>query len=157
MDTLLMLTLLSVGLFAGLMMTLVVILQQQWNILEKEAYIGYFKGFLLIAKGNPIITVLTLASFTLPLGIGIVHLISGNTDQGVLILTAGIVFFLGCFGVTMRLNFPIYTKVIGWKDAKSVTDWEDVRRRFYVLNVIRMTSALVSFILIGIGILISTP
>ena len=153
-DTILIFALLSVGLFAGLMMTLVVIMQQQWNTLEKEEYVRYFKGFLLLAKGNPVITILTLASFVLPWAVGIVHLISGSNYQGVIMITAGVVFFLGCFGVTMRLNFPIYTKVISWQDVESVTDWEDVRRRFYVLNAVRMTSAVVSFILLGIGVLI---
>jgi uncharacterized membrane protein len=154
LDTMLILALLSAGLFAGLMMTLVVIMQRQWTSLGKEEYIQYFKGFLLIAKGNPIITLLTLASFILPTIVGINHIISGNNAQGVITIIAGIVFFLGCFGVTMRLNFPIYAEVTGWNDVESVTDWEEVRRRFYVLNVIRMTSAIVSFILLGIGSLI---
>ncbi|HMB23663.1 MAG TPA: anthrone oxygenase family protein [Anaerolineales bacterium] len=152
-DTLLVLGLLSTGLFAGLMMTLVVVMQKQWNTLEKEAYIQYFKGFLLVAKGNPIVSVLTLASFLLPTAIGIAHFISGNTYQGAFALIAGIVFFLGCFGVTMRLNFPIYARVISWNDAESVTDWKEVRRRFYILNVIRMTSAVVAFLLLGTGVL----
>jgi len=153
-DTILILALLSVGLFAGLMMTLVVIMQQQWNALDKEEYMRYFKGFLLVAKGNPIASVLTLASFVLPLVVGIVDLVSGSNYQGVITISAGVVFFLGCFGVTMRLNFPIYTRVIGWENVEAAADWEDVRRRFYVLNVIRMTSAVVSFMFLGIGVLI---
>ena len=151
-DTLLTLALLSIGLFAGLMMTLVVIMQRQWNMLEKEEYVRYFKGFLLIAKGNPIVTILTLASFVLPVAVGTTHLILGNNYQGIIMIVAGIVFFVGCFGVTMRLNFPIYAKVIGWENVESATDWQDVRRRFYILNFIRMISAIVSFIFLGIGI-----
>ena len=151
-NTLLTLALISTGLFAGLMMTLVVIMQRQWNMLEKEDYVRYFKGFLLIAKGNPIVTLLTLASFVLPVAIGITRLVSGNNAQGLLMIAAGLVFFVGCFGVTMRLNFPIYTRVIGWENAESATDWQAVRKRFYILNVIRMTSAIVSFVFLGIGL-----
>ena len=153
-DILLLLALLSVGLFAGLMMTLVVIMQQQWNTLDKEEYIRYFKRFLLIAKGNPIITLLTLAAFILPVVVGTEYILSGSTYSGAITIVAGVVFFLGCFGVTMRLNFPIYAKVTGWQDVESVTDWEEVRKRFYTLNIIRMTSAVVSFILLGLGDLI---
>jgi len=151
-DTLLTLALLSIGLFAGLMMTLVVIMQRQWNMLEQEEYVRLFKGFLLIAKGNSIVTLLTLASFLLPATVGITHLISGNTYQGGIMIAAGIVFFIGCFGVTMRLNVPIYAKVIGWENAESATDWQEVRRRFYILNVTRMISAMVSFLFLAIGI-----
>jgi uncharacterized membrane protein len=149
------LSVLSAGLFAGLMMTLVVILQQQWDLLEKHEYVRYFKGFLLVAKGNPVITFLTLASFIFPLVNGLFHFFSGNSIQGMIMIIAGVVFFIGCFLVTMKLNFPIYNKVIGWTDAETVHDWEDVRKRFLILNIIRMTSALITFVLLIIGGLIS--
>lgn len=154
MNTMLMLALLSIGLFAGLMMTLVVVMQAHWSTLKKEEYVPSFKGFLQVAKGNATITVLTLASFLLPWVLGTIQLLSGNTLPGALALLAGVVFFLGCFGVTMRLNFPIYNQVMGWQEAAAVTGWEEVSRRFYGLNVIRMTSAIVSFLLLGIGILV---
>ena len=77
-NTLLTLALLSTGLFAGLMLTLVVLMQRQWNMLEKEEYVRYFKGFLLIAKGNPIITLLTIASFVLPIACGVTGFFAGN-------------------------------------------------------------------------------
>lgn len=123
-------------------------------MLDKEEFVRYFKGFLLIAKGNTIVTILTFASFMLPIAVGITRLMSGNNYQGNIMIAAGLVFFVGCFGVTMRLNLPIYTKVIGWASAESAPDWQDVRRRFYILNIIRMTSAIVSFVFLGIGILI---
>lgn len=123
----------------------------QWNTLEQKEYVRYFQGFLLIAKGNAIVTALTFASFVLPVTFGIIHLVFGNTYQGVIMLAAGIVFFMGCFGVTILLNFPIYTKVMRWENVESATDWQDVRRRFYILNVIRMISAIVSFLLLGMG------
>jgi uncharacterized membrane protein len=153
-DILLTLALLSIGLFAGLMMTLVVLLQRQWNMLEQEEYVRSFQGFLLIAKGNVIVTILTFASFILPVTIGVTHLIVGNTYPGAIVLAAGIVFFVGCFGVTMRLNFPIYAKVVGWKKVESATDWQEVRKRFYMLNIIRMSAAIVSFLFLEISALI---
>jgi uncharacterized membrane protein len=151
LDTMLMLAMLSVGLFAGLMMTLVVIMQRQWDTLEKNEYVNYFKGFLIVAKGNRVISILTLASFVLPAVIGIIHLNSGNNFQGTIMISAGVVFFIGCFGVTLWLNFPIYDKVIAWEEAEFVRDWEDVRKRFHKLNVIRMTFAIVSFLILGIS------
>jgi len=150
-NVLYMFAVLSVGLFAGLMLTLVVVMQQQWNILEKFEYVHYFKGFLLVAKGNPTITFLTLVSFIFPLIMGLLYMFSGNSYQGIIMVIAGVIFFVGSFLVTLRLNFPIYNKVIGWTDIETITDWEDVRKRFFVLNVIRMTSSIFTFILLIIS------
>jgi hypothetical protein len=128
-NILLTLALLPIGLFAVLMMTLLVLMQRQWNTLEQKEYVRYFQGFLLIAKGNAIVTTLTFASFVLPLTFGIIHVVSGHTYQGLIMLAAGFVFFIGCFGVTILLNFPIYSKVMRWENVESATDWQDVRRR----------------------------
>lgn len=141
---------LCVGLFSGLMMTLVVLMQQQWAKLRREEYVPYFKGFLTIAKGNPIISLITLGSFIIPVAMGVVALMRNAILPGILLLSAGLVFFLGCFLVTMKLNFPIYNKVIGWTESDDAADWEDVRARFFTLNLIRMSSAITSFALLAI-------
>jgi len=153
-ETLFALGLLSVGLFAGLMMTLVVIMQRQWESLGKNEYVPYFKGFLLTAKGNPVISLLTFTSFLLPWGMGTLQLLNGAALQGWISISAGVIFFGGCLLVTLWLNFPIYNKVIGWEHAEAATDWQEVRGRFYRLNVIRMSSALLTFVCLAAGALL---
>ncbi len=44
-DYIALVSLLSIGLFAGVMMTLVVLLQKQWNDLNKEQYVSFSRGF----------------------------------------------------------------------------------------------------------------
>jgi uncharacterized membrane protein len=144
------LSVLCVGLFAGLMMTLVVIMHKHWSKLEGKEYVFYFKGFLMIAKGNPFISLLTFGSFLIPLTLGVVCILLNNTLSGILFLFAGAIFFLSCFLVTMKLNFPIYNKVIGWTGINDATDWKNVRYRFFILNIIRMSGAILSFALLSI-------
>jgi uncharacterized membrane protein len=128
---LLLLALLCIGLFAGVMLTLVVLLQPQWNALSKEAYVISVKGFVLIAQGHPLISTLMFAACGMPLIVGIVDLVEQHTIQGTLILGAGLVFGIGCLSVTMYRNVPIYRKVVGWSNDARATDWEQVRHTFY--------------------------
>lgn len=142
------LTIITTGLFSGLMMTLVIILQKQWLSLSRSEYYSNFQGFLKVAKGNALVTVLTLFSFLVPLLFGILSIIEKKWALGFSLILAGMLFLTGCFVVTMKLNFPIYNKVISWRSESEATDWEDTRRRFYVLNIIRFISATLSFIIL---------
>lgn len=69
------LTIITTGLFSGLMMTLVFILQKQWLSMSCNEYYSNFQGFLKVAKGNVLVTVLTLFSFLVPLLFGILSMI----------------------------------------------------------------------------------
>ena len=142
------LAILTTGLFSGLMMTLVIILQKQWLLMNRSEYYSNFQGFLKVAKGNALITVLTLFSFLVPLLFGILSVIAKKWALGVSLILAGMLFLIGCFVVTMKLNFPIYNKVASWRSENEATDWEDIRRRFYALNIIRFISATLSFIVL---------
>jgi uncharacterized membrane protein len=148
LNFLLVILILSIGLFSGLMMTLVFLLQKQWEKLDKGEYMTYFRGFLLVAKGNPLVSILTFTSFLFPIILGAIHMQNNNFLKGIILLASGIVFFVGCFIVTMKLNFPIYNKVISWDRKNDAVDWEFVRIRFYRLNIIRMSSSILSFFLI---------
>ena len=147
MEILYVLGVVSTGLFAGLMMTLVFLLQRQWNDQDKTSYATNFRQFLLVAKGHPLITVLTFTSFVAPSILAVLAFQSGLWIVGVLYASAAAVFFLGCFLVTILLNLPIYREVISWRDESDFTEWQTVRTRFFTLNVIRFTSALASFVL----------
>lgn len=142
------LTIITTGLFSGLMMTLVFILQKQWLSMNRSQYYSNFQGFLKVAKGNALLTVLTLFSFLVPLLFGILAMVENKRALGSSLILAGMLFLTGCFIVTMKLNFPIYNKVVSWRSENDATDWEDTRRRFYILNIIRFSSSTLSFIIL---------
>ncbi|HYE83073.1 MAG TPA: DUF1772 domain-containing protein [Clostridia bacterium] len=142
------LTIITTGLFSGLMMTLVVILQKQWSSMNRSEYYSNFQGFLKVAKGNAFVTVLTLFSFLVPLLLGILAAVENKRALGLSLILAGVLCLIGCFIVTIKLNFPIYNKVVSWTSENDAADWEDTRRRFYFLNIIRFSSSTLSFIIL---------
>lgn len=137
----------STGLFAGLMMTLVFLLQKQWTTLDKEQWFYTFKTFLVAAKGHPLITVLTFAGFIPAWWLGFLELTS-NAVSSALFFASGTIFFVGCFLVTVALNLPIYDKVISWNSPVDASEWRSVQKRFFTLNLIRLISSLIAFILL---------
>ncbi|MGC3952967.1 MAG: DUF1772 domain-containing protein [Propionicimonas sp.] len=137
----------SIGLFAGLMFALVFPLHRHWSA-QRPAEYADLRGFLLAAKGHPVITVLTFGSFLLP---GVLALVEPDGTAKLLYALAGGVFLLGCFGVTLLLNFPIYQEVIGWSTEPTASDWDRVRMRFLVVNVIRFAAALSALILVAVA------
>jgi uncharacterized membrane protein len=142
----------SVGLFAGLMLTLVVILHQMWLKMTPSSYIESMQSFLPAAKGHPIITALTL----LPIGTPILALIElGNPSDGRFVLSLiGLLLASAILFVTLRLNFPIYDTMMGWQPRQPAADYERVRRRFFHLNLTRMllsSGALLCFLLALVG------
>jgi uncharacterized membrane protein len=145
------LSLLSLGLFAGVMLALVAILQRQWALQSREDYVPYFRSFLLVAKGNPIISVLTFAGFLGPFGMSVYALSNQALTQGVFYACAGLTFLIGCLGVTLRLNFPIYDQVTQWVTPEAALEWASVRNRFFRLNLIRLGAAIAAFLLVAYG------
>lgn len=134
----------STGLFAGLMMTLVFLLQRQWLRQDKNEYAIYFKQFLLVAKGHPLVTLLSFVSFIAPFYLAT----QASGKVAWLYIASGTVFLVGCFIVTVFLNLPIYRRVIAWRTASDYTNWKEVRAKFFTLNIIRFTSASISLLLL---------
>ncbi len=139
----------STGLFAGLMMTLVFILQRQWMRQDKKDYAHYFKEFLLVAKGHPLITILSFVSFIAPIYLAIQS--RDDAAQVALYAAASAVFFIGCFVVTVFLNLPIYRRVIAWRNDLDYDNWKEVRTKFFMLNITRFSSAFASLLLLLIA------
>lgn len=135
-------SIISIGLFAGLMMTLVFLLQRQWMKQQKDEYALYFKQFLLVAKGHPLVALLSFVSFIGPLYLAV------QFPDTIALWAAGLIFFLGCFVVTVFLNLPIYRRVIAWKTTDDYASWQEVRARFFMLNIVRFASALTSLVLL---------
>lgn len=147
------LTTLSIGLFAGVMLTLVVILQRQWDRQDQATYVPAFRSFLRVAKGNPVIAALTFAGFLGPFGLAAQAYGVGSPDRALWFGGAGAVFLIGCLGVTLRLNFPIYDRAMGWQTADDAQGWQEVRRRFFALNGVRLGAACATFLLVMYGAL----
>jgi uncharacterized membrane protein len=141
------LSILTTGLFCGLMMTLVFVFQRQWDLLDDETYKNTFRIFLRTAKGHWLITILVVYSFIVPIVIGLKEI---ETTQGIVRLLAGIIFFTGCFVVTFLFNLPIYNTIIN-SSNEELKNPKEIKKRFYILNIIRFLSSLITSLLLIFG------
>ncbi len=127
----------AVGLFAGLMLALVVLMEPTWNQRSMPDSIAELQTFLRVAKGHPVIAFLTFAGLLLPIPALILLWQMSNTTAFLLTLVGFLSFGLGVFGVTLRLNLPLYEVLMALEPDNPADRWELSRQRFYRLNRIR--------------------
>lgn len=132
---LLMAAVVASGLFTGLMLTLVVVMQRIWSALPAPAYVDAMQTFLPAAKGHPIITTITLVPILAPI-VALAALSDAPASGAFIAALAGTLLALGPLLVTLRLNFPIYDTIMAWTSPPP--GWESVRQRFYRLNLLRL-------------------
>lgn len=137
----------AAGLFAGLMLTLVVLMEPTWNQPHTPESIAALQVFLRVAKGHLIITLLTFAALLLPIPALLLLWQIGNSIAFLLALIGFLSFGLGVFGVTLRLNLPLYEVLMALEPENPTKNWQQFRQRFYWLNRIRGFFAGVAHIL----------
>lgn len=128
------------------------IMRRYWIDAGQDDYVRSFRRFLVAAKGHPFISFLTLYSFLGPIVAAGLCMAGGEIARGTAIGAAGIVFLVGVFVVTMKLNFPIYNEVTTWDAAARPDNWKQIRERFNTLNLIRGASALFSFVMLIVAL-----
>lgn len=146
----LMVSIVASGLFAGLMLTLVVILERMWRAMSVTGYIHTMQSFLPIAKGNPIITLITLLPIVAPIP-ALIELNTASARTLFILALIGLVLACGPLLVTLRFNFPIYDAMMGWQADRPAQDWQAVRARFFRMNLIRLSlafAAMVCFLMV---------
>ncbi len=131
------LSIIASGLFAGLMLTLVIVLQRMWRQMSPHDYIASMQRFLPAAKGHPVITAMTLVPILAPPLASFGFVRAGGWGLGVVSIV-GALLMLGVLIVTLRLNFPIYDAVMAWEPNTEPDNWQAIRARFYALNGIRL-------------------
>lgn len=137
---------LCVGLFGGLMFSLVVLLQPKWDRQSAAEYVADIQPFLEAGKGNRAVALTLFAGLLAP----VPTLLGAATAEPlifVLVLLGLAVFGLGALGVTVALNLPMYTALMGLDARSPSEDWKDLRRRFYRLNLTRFVASLTAFAL----------
>jgi uncharacterized membrane protein len=144
-DVMLIISIIATGLFAGLMLTLVVILQKMWLQMPPTDYMQSMQTFLPAAKGNPIITVITLLPILAPI-LALIDLRANPSSRTFLLTLMGLVLAVGPFVVTLRFNFPVYNAMMNWQPEQPQAGWQALQMRFFVLNVVRLLLALAALL-----------
>lgn len=132
-----------VGLFSGLMMSLVVLLQPKWRQQSAAEYITDIQPFLRVGKGNRVVTLILFVGLLAP----IPTLLGSDPQTRILTLVGLIVFGCGALGITVLFNLPTYAALMRLNAQSPTPDWEALRQRFYYLNVLRFLGSTTAFAL----------
>ncbi len=127
----------AAGLFTGLMMTLVVLMEPTWNRHTPTDAIRTLQTFLEVAKGHPIIAGLTFVGLLLPIVALVLLWQVGNIAALILTGAGWLSFGIGVFVVTVWLNLPLYEVLMGLEPDSPSANWQTSRGRFYWLNRVR--------------------
>lgn len=141
------LSILAVGLFSGLMYALVFLMQLKWDRQSAAEYIADIQPFLRVGKGNRTVALTLFVGLLAPIPALLNAYIVEQPVVAVLILLGLVVFGLGALAVTVGLNLPTYTALMSLDVRRPSRNWEDLRRRFYHLNLVRFLGSVTAFAL----------
>ncbi|NDJ52455.1 MAG: DUF1772 domain-containing protein [Chloroflexi bacterium] len=136
----------AVGLFCGLMFTLVFIMQMKWNRQTGSEYMTDIQPFLEVAKGHWVIQIVMFTVILAPIGAAIALDGTASAITPALIWAGTIIFMIGVFGVTIALNFPVYDAMMSMSAEQPSDEWPQLRQRFFALNLSRMIASGISFL-----------
>ena len=137
----------SVGLFSGLLMTVVFLLHPMFRAMSGPDFATTIERFLAVARVAPINWAMVLVSPAAMIA-AIVLLAGedGTTTPLVLTIIALVSFFLGPFLTSNRLAEPLYDVMVGWDNDAPPDDWKTVQRRYFVINYVRLSFCFSAFV-----------
>ena len=134
------------GLFSGLLVAVLALLQQTLKGLSGPEFTLVMQRFLPLARRTPVsyILILTpvLASLAaLLLGIGPI-----GSPRFVLTLAGTLVFLVSPLVCSTFAAEPLYNVILGWRPEAPPADRQDSRDRYFHVNWMRLGCALLSFL-----------
>lgn len=133
------------GLFTGLMLTLIVVIEPMLNSLPDIEYKVVLQRFLKFANKNPVITLILFLAALFPL-VALFNAPIGSLTFSLTIL-AWLIFIVGVIVVTMQVNLPFYRKIMQWDAQFPASDAHRMGKKWYLLNCIRGFAAGIALIL----------
>ena len=127
----------SAGLFTGLLMTIVAFFHRVLRDLAAPEFTLVMQRFLGVTRTHPLHYGLVITSTLAPVAALVSLRESVGSPSFVLLLAALMSFFAGPVLVSRYAVEPIYDVVLGWKSQSPPEDWRVARDRYFRLNAIR--------------------
>ena len=138
----------STGLFTGLLMTIVAFFQRALRDLAAPEFTLVMQRFLGTARTHPLHYGLVITSTLAPVAALVLLRESAGSPSFVLFLLAGLIsFFAGPVLVSRYAVEPIYDVFLSWKIESPPENWREARDRYFRLNVIRGLGSGAAFVL----------
>lgn len=156
-DALLAISVLSTGLFTGLLMTVVFFFEKALRELSGSQFALVMQRFLAITRTHPLNYAMTLISGFVPIAT-LIFLLQ-HLGSGAFVFTiVGLLAFWGGPILTSRyFAEPLYDVFVGWDTDSPPQDWRRARERYFRINVIRGLCAVTAFICFVVALGLPTP
>jgi hypothetical protein len=141
------LSIIASGLFTGLLVAVVALLQPTLKPLSASEFTVVMRHFLPVARKAPVNYALVLTPMLAP------AIVLGLTwDQMAtplfsLILIGWLAFMAGPFLTSRFAAEPLYDVILGWTVQSPPPDWQVTRDRYFRLNLVRLIGSGLAFLL----------
>jgi uncharacterized membrane protein len=136
----------STGLFAGLLMTILVFFQRALKDLPASEFAVVMQRFLGVARAHPLHYGLVITSVLVPVVSLVMLRGSAGSPTFVLILIGLITFVVGPVLVSRYFAEPVYDVFLSWDTERPPDGWEEARDRYFRINAIRGLGSGMAFV-----------
>jgi uncharacterized membrane protein len=139
-------TVLSTGLFTGLLMTVYFFFQRALKDLSGSEFTLVMQRFLKITRTHPLNYAMVLTSGFMP--IAVLVMLRENPGSPAFVLTAVglLAFWLGPILTSRFVAEPVYGIFMSWEVDAPPEDWREARDRYFRANVIRGLGSAVALV-----------
>lgn len=140
------LSVIAAGLFTGLLVAVVALLQQTLKPLSASEFTTVMRHFLPIARKAPVNYALVLTPMLAPpvaLALAWEQITSPLFS---LTLAGWLAFLLGPFFTSRFGAEPLYDVILAWSVQSPPADWRVFRERYFRLNLIRLIGSSLAFL-----------
>ena len=137
---------LSTGLFTGLLMTVYFFFQRALEGLSGSEFTLVMQRFLQITRTHPLNYAMVLTSGFVP--IAVLVMLRENPGGPAFVLTAVglLAFWCGPILTSRFVAEPVYGEFMSWEVDAPPKDWRDARDRYFRANVVRGLGSALAFV-----------
>jgi uncharacterized membrane protein len=156
-DALLAVTVVSTGLFTGLLMTIVSLFEKALRELTGSEFALVMRRFLGITRTHPLNYAMVLTSGFVPIAALVVLRERLGSAASVLTLVGLLAFWSGPILTSRYFAEPLYAVFLGWEVDAPPEDWQRARDRYFHINVIRGLCSVIAFICFVVALGLPKP
>jgi hypothetical protein len=147
-------TIVSTGLFTGLLMTVLFFFERALRDLSGSEFALVMQSFLKITRTHPLNYAMVLISGLAPAAVLV--MLRENPGSPAFVLTAAglLAFWCGSILPSTFIAQPLYEVFMGWEIDAPPQDWREARDRYFRVNVLRGLGSAVAFVCFVIAAMI---
>jgi hypothetical protein len=140
------LSVIAAGLFTGLLVAVVALLQQTLKPLSASEFTVVMRHFLPLARKSPVNYALVLTPMLAPLIVLVLTWNQAASSLFSLTLAGWLAFLFGPFLTSLLGAEPLYDVILGWPAQAPPADWRVFRERYFRFNLIRLIGSSLAFL-----------